>query len=150
MKKAFNLTAVSGICLFTLAMISSFTSKPIRKEESFSLIQISKKTPITFFTRATSADGSTYYGTVEASGGINESGNYVMPTEVHGMALHCLLIMTFPDGTITIRMNCNMKTGNGRWQVLEGTGAYSELKGNGSLVMPNETDEILTGTLKWN
>ena len=64
------------------------------------------------------------------------------------MALHCIFLITFPNGTITIRMNCNMVTFNGVWQVLDGTGAYSNLKGNGSLIMPNDNDEILTGTVR--
>ena len=149
MKKAIKSALALSISLFTLFTVSSFTkSAPIKGSNSI-VTALSEKTPVTFFTRATSADGTTYYGTVEASGGIDATGTYVMPTEVHGMALHCLLIITFPDGTLTIRMNCNMRTGNGRWQILEGTGVYSELRGNGPLVMPNENDEILTGNIKW-
>ena len=149
MKKAILTVALITIGLFTVLTLTSFNYNTVTKENSSQLAVLNKRVPITFFTSATSAEASTYFGIVEASGGINKSGTYVMPTEVHGMALHCLLIITFPDGTITIRMNCNMKTGNGRWQVLEGTGVYAELEGNGPLVMPNETDEILTGTLRW-
>jgi hypothetical protein len=105
------------------------------------------KSPVNFDTHATGllSDGSTYVGTVQAGGAINKTGTYVMPTKVLGMALHCELIVTFPDGTLTIRMNCNMRTSNGRWKILEGTGAYADMKGQGSLVMPNDVDEILTG-----
>lgn len=149
MRKAIKFVTVFFISLFTLFLVSSFTNKASIKETNSLLNLLRTKAPVTFFTTATSADGSTYYGTVVASGAIDASGKYVMPTEIHGMALHCLLLIEFPDGTITIRMNCNMRTGNGRWQVLEGTGVYAELRGNGSLVMPNETDEILTGTLQW-
>lgn len=93
-------------------------------------------------------DGTTYTGTVTASGAITNSGTNIMYTEVLGMALHCTIIMTFPDGTLTIRMNCNMKTFNGRWKILEGTGAYATTKGEGSLIMPNDVDEVLTGFIQ--
>ena len=108
----------------------------------FILNNLRKKQPVIFSGHITSSDGgSTYFGNVVATGAINKTGTFVMPTQVLGMALHCTFILTFPDGTITIRLNCNMVTFNGQWQVLDGTGAYQNLKGNGSLIMPNNDDE---------
>ncbi|MHC2993343.1 hypothetical protein OB13_17815, partial [Pontibacter sp. HJ8] len=66
------------------------------------------KLPVTFYTVATGAQGTTYTGTVRVEGAINATGTYVMPTETLGQALHCTLIVTLPDGSITMRMNCNM------------------------------------------
>jgi hypothetical protein len=40
-----------------------------------------------------------------------------------------------------------MSTLNGRWKVLSGTGAYENVKGEGSLVMPVLTEEILIGVV---
>lgn len=94
----------------------------------------------------TTTDNVTYVGNVQLTGAINASGTYTMPTEVLGMALHCTFILTLPQGTITIRMLCNMHTLNGRWTVLGGTGAYQNLRGGGSLTMPG-IEEVLEGTV---
>ena len=138
------LISMLSVSLFVciLSVFSSFAFKPTKQKSS-------KSEAITIFATTTAAEGDTYFGPVTLSGGINATGTYVMPTKVLGMALHCVFELTLPDGTITIRMNCNMMTGNGRWKILEGTGAYETLTGGGSLVMPNDTDEVLTGVVRW-
>jgi hypothetical protein len=146
MKKSTISFFLIAACIFAFFMISSF--KTIPSTSTSKALTYGKGDPVVFSGSVTSSDGgSTYYGPVTATGAINASGTFVMPTEVHGMALHCIFVLTFPQGTITIRMNCNMVTSNGQWKVLDGTGAYQNLKGGGSLVMPNENDEILTGTV---
>jgi hypothetical protein len=105
--------------------------------------------PVEFFTTITGVEGTTYTGIVEATGGIQATGTYRMPTKSLGMALHCELTLYLPGGTIMIKMNCNMHTFRGRWQIEGGTGAYSRLSGNGPLVMPDEIHEVLTGTIHW-
>ena len=127
-------------------VLSSFKTTP--SVSTSKSLTFDRAAPITFFGSITGGAGTTYTGIVQASGAINATGTFVMPTESLGMALHCIFILTFSTGTITIRMNCNMVTFNGEWQIIEGTGAYQNLKGGGSLVMPNDTDEILTGTLR--
>ena len=117
--------------------------------KGYPTIQASEKLPVVFNTIATGAEGTTYTGTVTATGGIVGNGTYVMPTKQMGMALHCDLELTFPDGTISIRMNCNMVTLDGVWKVLSGTGAYENLHGGGPLVMPDDVQEILTGDISW-
>lgn len=92
-------------------------------------------------------NGSTYTGHVTLTGAINATGTFVMPTTLMGMALHCSFELSLPNGTITIRMNCNMVTFNGVWHITDATGIYSNVRGGGSLVMPNDLDEILTGTI---
>jgi len=146
MKRSIISIPIIAFCIMVFCMMSSFitipsapTSKPITFDSG---------EPITIFGSITGGVGSTYTGFVNLSGAINTSGTFVMPTEVLGMALHCIFSLTLPSGSITIRMNCNMVTFNGEWQILEGTGAYQNLKGGGSLVMPNDTDEILTGTVR--
>jgi hypothetical protein len=145
-----SLLASVVVCISAVAFLSvtGFSTIDAKRSETSTIKSaLLKKSPVSFDTHATGvlADGSTYVGTVQAEGAINKSGTYVMPTQVLGMALHCELIITFPDGTLTIRMNCNMRTSNGRWKILEGTGVYADMKGQGSLVMPNDVDEILTG-----
>jgi hypothetical protein len=160
MKKPFLINLTVMLCLITF-LTWSCSETDIEPTPAFqapneaSLNKVAnakssnKKELILFNTIATSAEGSTYFGTVEITGGINAKGTYIMPTETHGMALHCTLILTLPDGSITIDMNCNMKTSNGRWKVLAGTGSYENLEGVGSLVMPDDEREILTGSISW-
>ncbi len=92
-------------------------------------------------------DNSTYTGNVTLRGAINATGTFVMPTAVLGTALHCSFILSLPNGTISIRLNCNLITFNGVWQITGATGIYSNVKGGGSLVMPNDLDEVLIGTI---
>ena len=146
MKRSFLSISVIAVCMMVSSLVSSFTTIPsTSKSPAFD-----RAAPITItgLGNPLLTEGSTYFGTVTATGAFQAAGTYEMPTEAHGMALHCIFLITFPNGTITIRMNCNMVTFDGVWQVLNGTGAYSNLKGGGSLIMPNDNDEILTGTVR--
>ena len=146
MKRSIISMPFIAACIMAFFMMNSF--KAIPSASASKALTLDKAEAITIFATTTSAQGSTYYGPVTLSGAINATGTYVMPTEQHGMALHCLFVLSLPEGTITIRMNCNLVTSNGVWKILEGTGAYQNLKGGGSLVMPNDTDEVLTGTVR--
>lgn len=118
---------------------SASASKALSSSQSITIFCSGPFDPVT----------STSTGTVEVSGAFNATGTYEMQIAFLGNATHCNLVLTLPAaGTITIRMNCNLVTFNGVWQIIEGTGAYQNLKGNGSLVMPNDFDEILTGTVR--
>lgn len=147
-------TSISITCILASMAALVFTSfipisSSILKPDEKSTWMVSKGA-VTFIAHnpVLLSDGTTYTGTVTAEGAINKVGTNIMYTQLHGMALHCTIIMTFTNGTLTIRMNCNMQTFNGRWKVLEGTGAYANTKGEGSLVMPNDVDEILTGFIQ--
>jgi len=141
MKKSLISLSIIAICMMAFFMMSSFKT-------SSSADLSNSAGPITILSsNTTSSDGVTYVGNVQLTGAINASGTYVMPTEVLGMALHCTFILNLPQGTITIRMLCNMHTLNGRWTVLAGTGAYQNLQGGGSLTMPG-IEELLEGTIR--
>ena len=141
MKKSLISLSIIAICMMAFFMMSSFKT-------SSSADPSNSAGPITILSsNTTSADGVTYVGNVQLTGAINASGTYIMPTEVLGMALHCTFILNLPQGTITIRMLCNMHTLNGRWTVLAGTGAYQNLQGGGSLTMPG-IEELLEGTIR--
>jgi len=141
MKKSPISLSIIAICMMAFFMMSSF-----KTTSSADLTNCAG--PITILSsNTTSSDGVTYVGNVQLTGAINASGTYVMPTEVLGMALHCTFILNLPQGTITIRMLCNMQTLNGRWTVLGGTGAYQNLEGGGSLTMPG-IEELLVGTVR--
>ncbi len=143
MKKSIISIPVIGAFIMAFITMSSFKNVPSASASKAP----SSSQSITIFATTTSSEGSTYFGPVTLSGAINASGSYIMSTEVLGMALHCNFVLTLPNGTITIRMLCNLVTFNGQWQILGGTGTYQTLKGNGSLVMPNDSDEILTGVV---
>ena len=143
MKRSFISIFIIAICMMGYSLVSSFNSAP--KSPAFDR---PGAITITGLGNPLLTQGSTYFGTVSTTGAFEAEGTYEMPTEVHGNALHCIFQITFPNGTVTIRMNCNMVTFNGVWKVLQGTGAYANLKGGGSLIMPNDDDEILTGTVR--
>jgi hypothetical protein len=81
-------------------------------------------------------------GTFTTSGALNISGSSTMLVGLsqNGARAHCIIVLTPSDGsgTITIHQECvfNTPTPQGRWEVVGGTGAYSNLKANGSLSMP--------------
>jgi hypothetical protein len=95
-------------------------------------------------------------GTFTATGALQLSGTTTMDIgpNKNGMIAHCVVVLTPDDGsgTITIRQECEFAIAppypenKGQWQVVSGTGAYSNLKGNGSLTMPPNT-ESMTGTI---
>lgn len=146
MKRSIISIPVIVVWIMAFLMMTSFKTIPSTS--------VSKKAPsdkveaITIFATSPTAIGSTYYGPVTVSGAINASGTYAMPALQHGMALHCVFMLSLPNGTITIQLNCNLVTSNGVWKILGGTEAYQNLKGGGSLNMPNDTDEVLQGTVR--
>lgn len=143
MKRSIISVSIIASCMMAFLMLSSFKANPSAsalKAQNF----VSGESLTIISSNTTSLDGINYTGDVELDGAINASGTYVMPTQVLGWALHCTFILSLPNGTITIRMLCNMRTLNGRWTVLSGTGAYQNLRGGGSLTMPG-IEESLTG-----
>ena len=145
MKKSIISVSIIATYIMAFFMMSGFKTNPssgISRPQKFNHAQ-----SITITSSNTSTlDDVNYFGDVTLTGAINATGTYTMPTEVLGMALHCTFYLTLPQGTITIRMNCNMQTLRGRWTVLDGTGTYQNLRGEGSLFMPG-IEEVLNGTV---
>ena len=99
-------------------------------------------------------DFSTYpdvTGTFTTSGALTISGASTMHLDckVNGTSVpcHCVVTLIAPDGTIIIHQQCQFATSpsKGRWEIVSGTGAYANLKGNGSLLMPGCCTEAMTG-----
>ncbi len=80
-------------------------------------------------------------GYFTSSGDPTTSGTYSMDVHLAGTdSLHCsqtLVVATV--GTITIISDCSMTTNTGTWYISKGTGAFANLKGNGSLIMSPPT-----------
>jgi len=104
-------------------------------------------------------DFSTYplvFGTFTATGALELSGTTSMDigSNKNGQRAHCVVILTPDDGsgTITIHQECEFAIvppyplNKGEWHIVSGTGAYTDLKGNGKLTMPPDT-ELMTGTI---
>jgi hypothetical protein len=90
-------------------------------------------------------------GTFTTSGALAISGTSTMDVGLNpgnGVRAHCVVTLTATNGTIIIDQQCQFATnggsGSGRWEIVGGTGAYANLNGNGSLLMPPNT-EAMTG-----
>jgi len=88
-------------------------------------------------------------GTFTTSGALTISGPSTMhvdPNE-NGTRAHCVVTLIAPDGVIIIHQECQFATSPpaGRWEIVSGTGAYANLRGNGPLTMPPPTTEAMTG-----
>ena len=104
-------------------------------------------------------------GTFSTTGALTISGTSTMdvnPVMANGRLVraHCVVVLTPTDpstgeptgGTITIHQECVYVTSmpKGRWEIVSGTGAYTNLKGNGPLTMPMQNGlfgEAMTGSI---
>ena len=98
------------------------------------------KTPITI---NSVYDFSSYPfpGTFYTHGALEITGTVTMEVNgnKNGTRAHCLYTFVAPGGTFIIREECVFATplqGQGRWEIVSGTGAYANLRGNGSALMP--------------
>jgi hypothetical protein len=89
-------------------------------------------------------------GTFVTSGALTISGDTTMHIDLieNGTRAHCVVTLIAPDGVIIIHQECVFATSppQGRWQIVSGTGAYVNLRGNGSLTMPDD-EEAMTGVI---
>jgi hypothetical protein len=86
-----------------------------------------------------------FQGTFYTHGALEIEGTVTMEVDVNPNAtrFHCLYTFAGPEGTIIIREECIFATpvqGQGRWEIVSGTGAYAHLKGNGSALMPGNEE----------
>jgi len=88
-------------------------------------------------------------GTFTTTGALTISGDATMDVGViSDPVAHCVVTLYAPDGIIVIHQDCNFDTPTpkGQWRIVSGTGPYVNLKGNGSLTMPPNT-EAMTGVI---
>jgi hypothetical protein len=87
-------------------------------------------------------------GTFTTTGALTISGDTTMHIgpNYNGTIAHCVVTLIAPDGVIIIHQECQFATSPpaGRWEIVSGTGAYANLRGNGSLTMPDD-EEAMTG-----
>ena len=126
--------ALCTVAFFTMGSVPSASASP--------------PTPVTI---TAVYDFSTFpdvTGTFTTTGALTISGDTTMhigPNH-NGTIAHCVVTLIAPDGVIIIHQECQFATRPpmGRWEIVSGTGAYANLNGNGSLLMPPNT-EAMTG-----
>jgi hypothetical protein len=105
-----------------------------------------------------SGNNASFSGPFNASGAISTSGFATMDAVLlgDGTIYHCVITLTDDNGSFTIHEQCQLHTNpwKGRWEIVSGTGIYSNLKGNGSNLMPAtyggeaaQAWEILSGVI---
>ena len=124
-----------SICILAL---SSFIQDNLKAKTA--------RKPVTITAVFPTMDGLHWTGTFTTTGALDITGSAVMDINPNhnGVRAHCVVELTAPDGTITIHQECEFKTKppKGQWQIVDGTGAYENLKGNGSLTMPPATEAM--------
>ena len=125
------------IAFFTMGWVPSYSAP--------------KPTPVTI---TAVFDFSTYpdvAGTFTTSGALTISGDATMHVDSNakGTRAHCVVTLIAPNGNIIIDQQCQFAspTPKGRWEIVSGTGAYANLRGNGPLTMPPPTTEAMTGVI---
>jgi hypothetical protein len=158
---------VQSKLMLLLAGAALITISACNKSDGLSSFQSSKVNAATNSNAAKKAavtitavyDFSTFpnvQGTFTTTGALQLSGTTTMgigPNK-NGIRAHCVVVLTPDDGsgTITIHQECEFAIAppypenRGQWQIVSGTGAYTNLTGNGSLTMPPNT-EAMTGTI---
>ncbi|MCX6262888.1 MAG: hypothetical protein NTY95_18970 [Bacteroidia bacterium] len=115
--------------------------------------QVSITVPFTF--TGGTFPNFTFAGPFTITGAIEASGSAIMDATVNinFMVYHCIWTLTDGNGTITLHEQCEMGSTpvKGRWEIVSSTGTYSNLRGNGSALMPDRGDgfnwELLTGVI---
>lgn len=93
-------------------------------------------TPTTFTLNSTKViSESQESGYFFASGDPTVSGTYLMHIEVDGDSLHCDQTLTTTKGEIVIHSDCSLVSMEGTWFIVDGTDAYWNLEGHGTLFM---------------
>ena len=139
----------------TLLLIAFFTTSWL------SPTQAQKRTPVSITVPFGYTSGAfpdiTFTGPFTISGAFEASGTAIMVAHLNtnSMVYHCIWTLTADNGSsFVLKEECVMATNpiKGQWQIVSGTGEYSNLRGNGSSLMPDVEDpaisqEDLTGVI---
>jgi hypothetical protein len=129
-----------------LCVIAFFTVGPVHSASAATQVPVTITAVFNFSTFPNVT------GTFTTTGGLTISGDATMHVELNpfnGIRAHCVVtLMPSTGGSIIIDQQCQFATSppKGRWEIVGGTGAYANLNGNGSLLMPPNT-EAMTGVL---
>ena len=147
-----KITIKTGITALVLLLVYSCTkeslSTPIpvsnQPEENVAQQTASRPTPITI-NSVYELSSYPFPGTFYTHGALEIQGTVTMQTDFnsYGNRIHCVYTFVAPEGTIIVHERCIYSTplqGQGRWEIVSGTGAYANLRGNGSALMPGNQE----------
>src|SRR6266487_4396664 len=146
-----KITIKTGITALVLLLVYSCTKESLstptpvsnQPEENVAQQTASHPTPITI---NSVYDFSSYPfpGTFYTHGALEIAGTVTMEVDgnYYGNRAHCLYTFVAPEGTFIVKEECTFSTSpaRGSWQIVSGTGAYTNLKGNGSALMPGNEE----------
>ena len=123
----------------TLMLIAFFTTSWV------SPTQAQKPTPVSITVPFAYTSGAfpdiTFTGPFTITGAFEASGTAIMVAHLNAnsMVYHCIWTLTADNGSFVLKEECVMATNpvKGQWQIVSGTGEYSNLRGNGSSLMPD-------------
>jgi hypothetical protein len=129
--------ALGMIAFFTMGSVPSASASP------------PTPVPVTITATFNPAGFPNLSGTFTTTGALTISGTAFMHVDLNfnGVRAHCVVtLLPSTGGSIIIDQQCQFATSppKGRWEIVDGTGAYANLNGNGSLLMPPDT-EAMTG-----
>ena len=102
-----------------------------------------KKTPVTI-NSVYDLSSYPFHGTFYTHGALEIEGTVIMEVyHPNATIFHCVYTFVAPEGTFIIHEECVYATplkGQGRWEIVSGTDAYANLRGNGSALMPGNEE----------
>ena len=161
MKKIFFFIAISFLTLSSCKKESATLAKDQTSVQSqlqtnasssedvvFTSLNSGKPIPVTITMTITGGAFPTYTGPITTTGDLIPPGEGSMYVSSFGNVFHCTITLVTSEGTLEIREECNKTTFMGQWQIIDGTGAYVNLRGNGKVMMPRGF-EVLEGIIYW-
>lgn len=126
--------AAIALCLIALFTVS-WKPSPINTPSPIAQVFINP-TAVWLTTTTTGGTPNAKTGTFQASSQLGTSGHYLMIVDHTGAAFHCTTTF-YPagGGSFITQSNCETTLFDGQWRVVSGTGIYSDLQANGSIVM---------------
>jgi len=110
--------------------------------------QSNQPVPVTITMKITGGTFPTFTGPITTTEDFIPPGQGSMYVNSFGNVFHCVITLVTSEGTIRIREECNKSTFMGQWQIIDGSGAYANLRGNGKVMMPRGF-EVLEGVIYW-
>ena len=129
----------------TLLLIAFFTTSWVSPTQAQKPKPVSITVPFIFTSGA--FPDYTFTGPFTISGAFEASGTAIMIARlnINAMVYHCIWTLTDDKGgTFILHEQCEMGSTpvKGRWEIVSGTGKYTNLRGNGSALMPDVVDHL--------
>ena len=141
---------ILSVCKKEESFVSADPSSPIVTANAVpsNTAENNKPVPVTITMTITGGTFPTYTGPITTTEDLIPPGQGSMYVNSFGNVFHCTITLVTSEGTLTIREECNKTTFMGQWQIVESTGAYVNLRGNGKVLMPRGF-EVLEGIIYW-